>query len=334
MLILLAGSAFFAGSETSLISLNKVRLKHQRDKGNKSANILYWLSAHLDRFIATILVLNNLVNTAFSAIGTLIFIRILGPHTGDIGASIIATFVLTTVLLIFGEITPKVFSSRHSEKVAMTFAQPIALIVKILEPVSKFLTGISHVLIRLCGGVLPKRSPLVTEEEIRIMIEVGKEEGIIADDERKMLHRIFEFGDTKVGEVMVAKEKIVAIDIKAHPEELLDLIVEEGHARIPVYRENIEHIIGIIYARDLLHIWRNKALIVIPDIIHPVYYISPRKKVSELLAHFQLKKIQIAIVVDDGGKALGLVTLEDLTEEIVGEVEEEHPCADISEYHV
>ncbi|MBI3990889.1 MAG: CBS domain-containing protein, partial [Candidatus Omnitrophica bacterium] len=169
-----------------------------------------------------------------------------------------------------------------------------------------------------------KRSPLVTEEEIRLMIEVGREEGVLADEERKMLHRIFEFGETSVEEVMVPKEKIIAIEIGAQPDELLELVVEEGHSRIPVYRESIEHITGIIYARDLLHIWRNKSLIVIPDLIHPAYYIRPGKKVNDLLADFQLKKIQIAIVVNDEGNTLGLVTLEDLTEEIVGEVEEEH----------
>ena len=325
MLVLLAGSAFCSGSETALISLNKVRLKHQKDKGNVTAKILYELVTHLDRFIATILVANNLVNTAFCAIGTLIFIHILGPRIGDLGASIIATFVLTIILLVFAEITPKVFSSQHSEKVAVAFAQPIAFVVKVLEPLAKFFTWVSRILIHLFGGSLSKRSPLVTEEEIRLMIEVGKEEGVLADDERKMLHRIFEFGDTKVGEVMVPKEKIIAIELKAQPEELLELIVEEGHARIPVYRESIEHITGIVYARDLLLIWRNKTLIVIPDLIHPAYYVPPEKKVSELLADFQLKKIQIAIVVNGEGKTLGLVTLEDLTEEIVGEVEEEYP---------
>ena len=322
MFVLLLASAFCAGSETALISLNKIRLRHQKDKGKRRAKILYGVVTKLDGFLASIVVSNNLANTAFCAIGTLIFIHLLGPHVGDLWASITATFVLTMILLVFAEITPKVFSSRHNEWVALTFAIPIVFIVRVLEPVAKFFVQLSHILIRLFGGIPAKRSPLVTEEEIRIMIEVGKGEGILTDEERKMLHRIFKFGDINVSEVMVPVEKITAIELGAKSEELLELFVEEGYARIPVYRQSIENIIGIIYARDLLHIWRNNALIVIPDLIHPAYYVSPKKKVSALLADFQLKKIQIAIVADDRGKTLGLVTLEDLTEEIVGEVEE------------
>ena len=178
MLVLLAGSAFCSGSEGALISLNKVRLKHQRDKGNSSAKILYGLVTHLDRFIASILVLNNIVNVAFSAIGTLIFIRLLGPLVGDLWASVIATFVITMALLVFAEITPKVFSIQHSEKVAYAFARPVTLVVRVMEPAAKFFTTLSNALIRLFGGSPPKRSPLVTEEEIRLMIEVGKEEAM------------------------------------------------------------------------------------------------------------------------------------------------------------
>ena len=323
MFVLLLASAFCSGSETALISLNKVRLRHQKDKGKTNAKILYGVITRLDRFLASIVVSNNLINTAFCVIGTLIFINLLGPYIGDLWASITATFVLTMILLVFAEITPKVFSSQHSEQVALTLAIPIVLVMKVLEPVAKFFVQLSHILIRLFGGIPSKRSPLITEEEIRVMIEVGKEEGILTDEERNMLHRIFKFGDIKVGEVMVPKEKIIAIELGAQSEKLLELFVEGGYARIPVYRQSIENIIGIIYAGDLLHVWRNDALIVIPDLIHPAYHVSPKKKISALLTEFQLKNIQIAIVVDDGGKTLGLVTLEDLIEEVVGEVEED-----------
>ena len=156
------------------------------------------------------------------------------------------------------------------------------------------------------------------------MIEVGKEEGVLTDEERSMLHRIFEFGDTKVNEVMVAKEKIIGININCTSEELLNIFVEEGHARLPVYENSIENIIGIIYARDLLYILRDKGLFVLQDLIHEAYYVPLNLRVNELLRKFQTDKVQIAVVVDEHKKTAGLVTLEDLIEEIVGELEEEH----------
>jgi putative hemolysin len=157
------------------------------------------------------------------------------------------------------------------------------------------------------------------------MIEIGKEEGVLTDEERKLLHRIFEFGDVKVKDVMIPTEKIVAVDIKSSPQELIDIFVEEGHARIPVFDGSRENIIGIIYGRDLLYILSNKQLFVLEDLVHRPFYVDMDKRVNELLREFQQNKIQIAIVIDNQKKARGLVTLEDLVEEIVGEIEEDLP---------
>jgi CBS domain containing-hemolysin-like protein len=168
-----------------------------------------------------------------------------------------------------------------------------------------------------------KRSPLVTEEELRLMIEVGKEEGVLSDEERKMLHRIFEFGDIKAGDCMIPRERMIAVNINATSEEVLNMFVEEGHARLPVYSGSLDTIVGVVYARDLLYILRDKGLFVLHDLIHKPYYVDTAVRVNELLRKFQTDKIQIAIVVDEGKKTLGLLTLEDLIEEIVGEIEEE-----------
>ena len=154
------------------------------------------------------------------------------------------------------------------------------------------------------------------------MIEVGKDEGVLSDEERKMLHRIFEFGDTKVREVMIPKQKMIAVNSDFSSEQLLTIFVEEGHARLPVYTGSIDNIIGVVYARDLLYILQTKGLFLLQDLIHPVFYASGSMQVNELLRKFQTDKIQIAIVVDEHKKTLGLVTLEDLIEEIVGEIEE------------
>jgi CBS domain containing-hemolysin-like protein len=179
-------------------------------------------------------------------------------------------------------------------------------------------------MLKVLGIEHPKRSPLITEEELRLMIEVGREEGVLTDEERKMLHRIFEFGDIKIKDVMIPKEKIVALNINSTSEQVLDIFAEEGHARLPVYRDSIDDIVGIIYARDLLYILRDKSLFVLQDLIHKPYFVSATLKVNELLRKFQLEKIQIAIVIDENRKTLGVVTLEDLIEEIVGEIEEEY----------
>jgi len=155
------------------------------------------------------------------------------------------------------------------------------------------------------------------------MIEIGKEEGVLTEEERKMLQRIFSFGETKVKDVMIPRDSITAIEFNTPVEKILDILSEEGHARIPVYKENIDNIVGVMYVRDLLYILRNGKLFVLEDILSPAYFVSLDKKINELLKEFQTKKIQIAIVVDEYKRTQGLVTLEDLIEEIVGEIEEE-----------
>lgn len=316
--ILLLLSGFFSMSETALISLSKIRLRHMMSKGTKNARLVHKLISKPERLITSILVGNNLVNTGISVIGATIFIYLLGEEMG----MIVATICVTIVLLIFGEIIPKIFAVQRSEKVSLAVAYPLSFVLVILSPLAKIFNRLANLVIRIFGGEVKQRSPLITEEEIRLMIEMGKEEGVLGDEERKMLHRIFEFGDTLVSEVMVPREKMIAIDIEATDEDLLNLLVEEGHARIPVYKGSPDNIVGLIHARDLLYIWQNKGLVIIPDLIHPAYFVPGNKRVTELLRDFQKMRIQMAIVINEDKKAVGLVTLEDLTEEIVGEIDE------------
>lgn len=320
LLILALLSFFFSASETSIISLSKIRLRHMLAKGIKGALHIQRLVTNLDKFIVAILVGNNLVNIAISAIVTAIFVHIFGFNWGVV----IATFTTAMFVLIFCEITPKILAIKHTEKIALFTSPIMEIFIRVFNPVISFFTKTSDFILKLLRIGPTKRSPLITEEELRLMIEVGKEEGVLSDEERSMLHRIFEFGDTKVGEVMVSKEKITAINIKATPENLLNTFVEEGHARLPVYDGSIDNIVGIIYARDLLYILRDKGLFLLQDLIHEPYYAPAVMRVNELLRKFQIDKIQIAIIVDEDKKTLGLVTLEDLVEEIVGEIEEEH----------
>ncbi|MDD5270611.1 MAG: hemolysin family protein [Candidatus Omnitrophica bacterium] len=328
ILVLLCFSAFFSMSETALISLNKIKLRHMISKGIKNSKLVHQLISKPEKMITSILVGNNLVNTAISVIGAIVFVFFLGEEAGMLAA----TVIVTIMLLIFGEIIPKMFAVQRSEKVSLAVAKPINLLVIVLNPVAKVFTKLGNAMIKLFGGEVKQRSPLISEEEIRLMIELGKEEGVVEDEERKMLHRIFEFGDTKVGEVMIPLGKVVSIDIDSDAEELLNLFAEEGHSRLPVYKGSPDNIVGIIYARDLLYIWQNKGLVIIPDLVHEPYFVQKDKRVSDLLKDFQKMRAQIAIVTDipalgsETGaprRAVGLVTLEDLMEEIVGEIDED-----------
>jgi putative hemolysin len=319
LLILFIISIFFSLSETSLIAANKIRIRHLMNQGNKAATIAYRLiTKKLDRLIAAILIGNNFVNIAISTIVTGIFVEIYGHKWGVI----ISTFTVTFFILVFAEITPKIFAAARPSRTSLVTAPIIEVVMYILNPFVIAFTGLSRLILKVFGVTTTKRSPLFTAEEMRLMFEIGKEEGVLTDEERRMLHRIFEFGDTRVSAVMVPKEKMVCVDINITPENLLEVLTEQGHSRIPVFEDSPEHITGIIYARDLLYIWRNKELIVLKDLTHAPYFIDADKKVNDLLREFQLNKIQIAIVIDKNQKALGLVTLEDLVEEIVGEIEE------------
>ena len=320
LFLLAVVSFFFSASETAIIGLSKIRLRHMIAKGLKHAQSIHHLIIKLDKFIAAILICNNFVNIAISAIVTAIFVRILGYNWGVI----IATLLSALFILILCEITPKILATKHTEKVALFTAPFMEILIKLLQPVIHIFIGISNFILKMLRIETTKRSPLISEEELRLMIEIGKEEGVLSDEERKMLHRIFEFGDTKVNEVMVPKEKIIAININSTPEELLNIFVEEGHARLPVYENSVDKIIGIIYARDLLYVLRDKGLFVLHDLLHQAYCVPGTLRVNELLKRFQIDKVQIAVVVDEHKRTIGLATLEDLIEEIVGEIEEEH----------
>ncbi|MDP3732351.1 MAG: hemolysin family protein [Candidatus Omnitrophota bacterium] len=320
LFILALVSFFFSASETAIIGLNKIRLRHMVAQGIKRAQSIHRLITKLDKFIAAILIGNNFVNIAMSVIITAVFVKIYGYHWGVI----ISTLVSGIFILILCEITPKILAIKHSERIALFSAPFMEIFIGILQPIIRIFIGISNFILMMLRIETTKRSPLITEEELRLMIEIGKEEGVLSDEEMKMLHRIFEFGDTKVSEVMVLKDKIIGVNINSGPEGLLNIFVEEGHARLPIYEDSVDNIIGIIYARDLLYVLRDKGLFVLQDLVQKPYYVPGTLRVNELLKRFQIDRVQIAIVVDEHKRTIGLVTLEDLIEEIVGEIEEGH----------
>lgn len=320
LLVLAACSFFFSASETSIIGLSKIKLRHMMHKGIKGAESIHHLVSKMDKVIAAILIGNNIVNIAVSSIVTSIFVQIYGYHWGVI----VSTFVTTLVLLIFCEVTPKMLAAKHTEKMAIITAPIMEIVIKILKPLIIFFIGISNLILKIFGLSTAKKSPLITQEELKVMIQMGHEEGVLTKEQHKMLHRIFEFGDTQLMTVMVPKEKIIAVDININSDDLLNIFVEEGHARLPVYKENKDNIVGIVLAQDLLYILREKGLFLLQDLLHDACFVSSSTRVNDLLKRFQAEKMQMAIIVDKDRKVLGLVTLEDLIEEIVGEIEEKY----------
>ena len=318
---LLVVSAAISATEAAMLSINKVRVRHLAETGHRGAQLTLKLLPHIDQVIGTLLVANNLINVALSATATWVFISLFGPERGVL----LATAVITVLLLLIGEVTPKVFAATHPEMIAFAMVWPLRLLMIVLHPVATFFTWAARVLLRAMWVPTKRRSPLVTEEEIKVMIQMGREAGVLAEQELRMLHRIFEFSDSVVGEVMVARGQIVGIDLSAKPEQALDVLVEQGHSRIPVYQESLDHVVGVIYARDLLATVRHGGLFTLSDLIRPVAFVPEGKRVAELLSEFQRTKTQIAIVQDGQRRTLGLVTIEDLLEEIVGDIHEEVP---------
>ena len=319
LLALFLFSAVFSASEAALIALNKVRLRHMVEKRKRGAKRLYGIGSRMDKFIAAILIANSLVNTAIAAIATLLIAHAFGERN----AKIYGTVVVTLVLVVFAELTPKVVATNHPEGVSFLVRHLVSFMIFIFHPLTKLLTWISNGMIRLFGGNPHHRSPLVTEEEIKMMITIGREEGFYGDQERRMLERIFHFDEIFVREVMTPLEKVTCVPLNIEQEELERVLMEEGHNRIPVCDGHKDNIVGILYVRDLIYIIKNSSLIRLGDLISAPYFVLGGKKANELLKEFQAKKIQIAIVRDDKTqKTIGLVTLEDLIEEIVGELEE------------
>ena len=316
LVILLLLSAFFSSSETAFLSCRKIRIRHLMEEGNKKAGLIHKMMEEPDKLVAAIVIGNNIVNVAASAIATSLAIGIFGNE--GIG---IAIGVMTFLILLVGEITPKGVAVKNAERLSLAFAKPLYYLTKVLSPVATVLTAITKGVLRLLGGTLD-RSPFLSEEEFKTLLTVAEEEGSLEESERERLYNVFEFSDTVAKEVMTPRTDMVCLDIQASLDEARDIAVKTGYSRIPVYEENVDHITGILYAKDLLQHADNTYKL--QDILREPYFIPETKKVDELLQEMQKSKIHLAIVVDEYGGTAGIVTIEDLVEEIVGEIFDEY----------
>ena len=317
-IFLLALSGFFSGSETALMSVNKVEIRHLAQEGNKQAQIVDRLLGKPDNLLTTILVGNNLVNVAASAIATKVATNVFN----NFGVGI-STGVVTLLLLIFGEITPKSLATRKAKQFSMTVARPIEICYYLFFPVVKGLSFLVQVVNK--DGHAPGTKPFISEDKIRRFLAVGVREGVIETDERQMINSIFEFDDITVKEIMVPRIDMICVDVNDSIEKLRDIVIRMGLSRIPVYNGTIDNIVGIVYAKDLLPLLKeDKPNITIQKIMRPAYYVPESKKIDNLFSELKKEKIHMAIILDEYGGTAGLVTIEDLLEEIVGDIQDEY----------
>lgn len=318
--VLIVFSAFFSLSETALLSVGKIRIRHLAESGNKNAKAVVRLIENPEQFLAAILIGNNIVNITASVLATDAALRFFGSS-----GIAIATGVMTLFILIFGEVFPKTLASRNSEYIAMHIANPIMTVISILRPVVWFITTVVNSMIVLFGGHERVKHPFVTEELIKMMVRVGEKEGTIEKHERELIHKVFDFTNGKARGVMTPREKIVCIEESETLDAALELINKSGHSRLPVYRGDFDNIVGMIYAKDFLK-FRDYELgrIKVFQVLRPLLVVKAGREISSILKELQQKKMNISVVVDHDMKVIGLVSIEDILEELVGEIFDEY----------
>ncbi|WP_332448839.1 hemolysin family protein [Methanoculleus sp.] len=315
LLICLLLSGFFSSSEVALISITRAKVHALQNQGRKGADALDTLKRSTDAVALTTLIGKTVANAAVAVLATALAVGIYGVD------GIVIAFVVTVLLiLVFGEIGPKMYASRHTEDLALRVARPILYFSKVLYPVLWVLDRITQQFAFRPGVT----EPVVTEEEIKGWIDVGEEEGTIEEEERDMLYSVLRFGDTTVREVMTPRVDVVMIEDTSSLENALSVFNETGFSRIPVYHERIDNVIGLLNVKDLFAVFfRQQTSAMIRDLMYEPYFIPESKKIDELLKELQVKKQHMAVVLDEYGSFAGIVTVEDMLEELVGEIMDE-----------
>lgn len=320
LVILLAFAAITAASEIAVIAVSKMKLRKRSAEGSKTAKLILKILETPERFFGTILVANNIVGALIASLVTAIIIHFIGAK----GWSIVLATAIVSFLIIVSEVAAKTLAARNSEKMAFFLARPVKYLITILSPIVRVLEVITNAIVNLIGGKAKTKTSLLTEEELKALIKISEEEGVLQKDKYKMLTKVFDLSETVVRSVMKPRADMMTIDINAHIDAILDQVLESGYSRLPVHRDSTDNIIGVINMKDLLNLSVNKGLIVLQDILYPPTFVAGSKKVVELLKDFQKGHTHIAIVTDANGAVEGLVTLEDILEEIVGEIEDEY----------
>ena len=338
ILLLILINGFFAASEVALIALRRSRAQELADGGDGRAVTIQRVKDDPDRFLATVQVGITLVGTLASAVGGVISIKAIRPMLDRLPGGLLhgaaepvalglVVLAITYLSVVFGELVPKSLALRHAERIALATARPFHLLTRWFSFLARPLTASSRAILSLFGVSPHGTTGFVSEEEIKLIVQEGKEKGIFDQTEEELIQSVFEFSEASVKKVMIPRPRIDAIEVDTPWEDALKFIVETGHSRYPVYRKNLDDIIGVLYYKDLLRLQVENRPASLEAIMHPVYFVPETMQVSQLLKELQRRRMSMAIAVDEHGGVDGLVTIEDLIEEIVGEIHDEYDTA-------
>ena len=318
VIILLSLSAFFSSSETALTTVNQIRMRTLADNGDKRAARVLRVTGNPGKMLSAILIGNNIVNLSASSISTSLAIHLFG----NTGAGI-ATGILTFLILIFGEVTPKTMATIKADSMSLTVAAPIGLLMKILTPVIFIINKLSLGLMFLLHVNIKDAQKKMTEEELRTIVDVSQENGVIEHEERDMIHNLFDFGDAEAKEIMVPRIDMTFVQADATYQEVLDIFRQDMFTRLPVYEDSTDNVIGIINMKDFL-LQNDTPEFSVRNLLREPYFTYEHKNTADLFLEMRKSSISLAIVLDEYGVTAGLITLEDLLEEIVGEIRDEY----------
>lgn len=316
--MLLGLSGFFSSAETAFISSNQIKLKTLAAKGSKNALLVLKIMEKPEKMLSAVLIGNNIVNLSASALATTIIIKLFG--NAAIG---VTTGMLTFLILIFGEITPKSLASKKPESMSLVYAAPIYALMFILTPAIVTINLASGFVLKLLGAGNAPRQDIMTEEELRTIVDVSHEEGVIENEERKIINNVFDFAEVLAKDVMIQRIDMVLINIEAGYEEAIEIYRQERYTRLPVYEGNTDNIVGVINVKDLL-LHKSEKKFNIRDYMRKPFFTYEYKKIAELLLQMKKSYANIAVVLDEYGMTAGMITMEDILEEIVGEIRDEY----------
>lgn len=315
----IAGSAFFSSSETALTSLNVFKIRQMEENGVENSSLVRKLTDNIGKVLTTILIGNNIVNIVTTTLATIFFTDLLGAS-----GAVISTVVLTLTILIFGEVTPKNIASSQSEKVALRVAKPIKFLDIILKPLSFLLQAITNLLTKMLIGENHPSQDIVTEEDLKTIVDVSEEQGVINNEESEIINNVFEFGDSDVEDIMTARTNMEAIAVDMDDKDLRDFLKNCKHSRIPVYGKSIDNILGILHMKDIVAFIAEDKNLKIEEMIRPAFYVYDNMHIFDLFKSMRNENVSLAIVIDEYGGTSGIVTIEDIVEELVGEIEDEY----------
>lgn len=317
LIILLMFSAFFSSAETALTTVNKIRIRSLADEGHKGAKAILDVTEDSSKLLSAILIGNNVVNTAAASLTTTI-----AYHFGG-SAVAFASGLITLLILLFGEITPKTTAAIHAEGVSMIYAPIIRIFIKLMTPVIFIVNGLSRGILFILRINPENTKKAMTESDLRTIVDVSHEDGVIESEEKELIYNVFDFNDAKAKDVMVPRVHVTFADVTSTYEELIEIFREDKFTRLPIYEETTDHVIGTINMKDLL-LFDSKKEFHVRDILREAYFTYEYKNISELLVEMKDSSFNIAIVLDEYGETAGLITLEDILEELVGEIRDEY----------